>query len=103
MSHRPVILLTGRPGVGKSTIIQAVVSRLSHHAGGFYTQEVRVAGKRTGFEIATLADVTGLLATSSPEITFSEEASFGKYRVNLAAINRLAVPALRQAIAQGRL
>jgi nucleoside-triphosphatase len=88
--------------VGKSTVIKAVVSRLSQRAGGFYTREVRVAGKRMGFEVVTLAGETDLLATKSPDITFATEAPFGKYRVNLVAIDRLAVPALRRAMAQGR-
>lgn len=87
MSQQPVILLTGRPGVGKSTIIKAVVSRLGQRTGGFYTREVRDAGKRTGFEIVSLAGETNLLATKSPDITFATEAPFGKYRVNLAAID----------------
>jgi nucleoside-triphosphatase len=103
VSYQPIILLTGRPGVGKSTVIKAAVSHLGQHAGGFYTREVRVAGQRTGFEIVTLAGETDLLATKSPDITFSTEAPFGKYRVNLAAIDRLAVPALRQAMAQGQI
>ncbi|MCQ3974881.1 MAG: AAA family ATPase [Anaerolineae bacterium] len=100
MSHQPAILLTGRPGVGKSTIIKVVVSRLGQRAGGFYTREVRVAGKRMGFEVVTLAGETDLLATKSPDITFATEAPFGKYRVNLSAIDKLAVRALHQAMAQ---
>lgn len=103
MSNRPVILLTGRPGVGKSTVIKTVVSRLGHGAGGFYTREVRIAGKRTGFEIVSLAGKTVLLATKSPDITFTTEIPFGKYRVNLAAIELLAVPSLHQAVKQGQI
>lgn len=100
MSHQPAILLTGRPGVGKSTIIKAVASCLGHRVGGFYTREVRVAGQRTGFELVTLAGETDLLATKSAAITFPTEVPFGKYRVNLAAIDRLAVPSLWQAVTQ---
>ncbi len=78
------------------------MSRLGHRAGGFYTREVRVAGQRTGFELVTLAGETDLLATKSPGITFSTEAPFGKYRVNLAASDMLAVPSLYQAMTQGQ-
>lgn len=103
MSQQPAIFLTGRPGVGKSTVIKAVVSRLGQHAGGFYTREVRVAGKRMGFEIVSLAGETDLLATKLPDITFATEAPFDKYRVNLAAVDLVAVPSLYQAVKQGQI
>jgi predicted dehydrogenase len=55
----PVILLKGRRGIGKTTAIQQVVKTLGNRAGGFYTCEVRTqaraAGRRTGFELVTLA------------------------------------------------
>lgn len=56
-----------------------------------------------GFEVVTLAGKTDLLATKSPEITFTTEVSFGKYRVNLAAVDLLAVPPLHQAVKQGQI
>ncbi|MDR7439301.1 MAG: nucleoside-triphosphatase, partial [Armatimonadota bacterium] len=43
------MLLTGRPGVGKTTVVRAVVERLSARVGGFYTEEIREAGRRQGF------------------------------------------------------
>lgn len=89
--------------MGKSTVIKAVASRLGQRAGGFYTREVRLVGQRTGFEIVTLTGETDLLATKSPEITFTTEAPFGKYRVNLAAVDLLAVPSLHQAVKQGQI
>ena len=60
----PAILLTGSPGVGKSTIIQGLVDRLGPAAGGFYTRELRQAGQRVGFEIVTLASQREVLATT---------------------------------------
>ncbi len=50
----PAILLTGPPGVGKTTAVKAVVTLLGGRAGGFYTRELRHRGSRTGFEIVTL-------------------------------------------------
>ena len=35
------ILLTGRPGCGKTTLIKRVVEELALPAGGFYTEEIR--------------------------------------------------------------
>src|SRR3990170_2328279 len=48
------ILLTGRPGCGKATLIREVVRSLDVPAGGFYTEEVRAAGRRLGFDLAAL-------------------------------------------------
>ncbi len=49
---RQVILLTGDPGCGQTTLIQCVIAELSVPAGGFYTQEVRESGTRKGFWLA---------------------------------------------------
>jgi len=34
------VLLTGRPGCGKTTLIKRVVNDLARPAGGFYTEEI---------------------------------------------------------------
>ena len=100
---KPVILLTGQPGVGKTTAIKTIIALLGDKAGGFYTREIRVHSRRAGFEIVTLDKGTAWLASRSAEVTFKEEARLGKYRVNLTAINSTAVPALRRALAVGRI
>src|SRR6266480_93311 len=48
------VLLTGRPGCGKTTLIKRVVNELAQPAGGFYTEEIRERGERVGFKIITL-------------------------------------------------
>jgi nucleoside-triphosphatase len=49
------LFLTGNPGVGKTTLIRAVVERLEGiTSAGFYTEEIRQIGQRTGFRIVTL-------------------------------------------------
>jgi nucleoside-triphosphatase len=97
-----VILLTGRPGVGKTTVIKKIASLLGENAGGVYAREIRVKGKRTGFEIVILDGQTGYWATKDPNTTFNNEVPFGKYRVNLDTIDSIAVPALLKAMGQGQ-
>ena len=46
------ILLTGRPGCGKTTLIKCVVNSLAGRTGGFYTEEMREHGVRVGFKLA---------------------------------------------------
>lgn len=47
-----VLLITGMPGVGKTTVLRRVAERLRGvRVGGFYTEELREAGTRTGFRL----------------------------------------------------
>ena len=49
------LFLTGNPGVGKTTLIRAIAGRLRGlTCAGFYTEEIRQGGQRTGFRIMTL-------------------------------------------------
>ena len=49
------LVLTGRPGVGKTTVNKQVVAALGDQAGGFYTEEMRDAnGGRAGFRLVAL-------------------------------------------------
>ena len=88
------ILLTGNPGSGKTTLIRRVVERLSRPAGGFYTQELRAGHVRKGFEIITLDGRRGIMA----HMTIQSRQRIGKYGVDLAALDRLAVAAIRAAV-----
>jgi len=42
------ILLTGRPGVGKTTLIKRLVDSVPISKDGFYTKEIRKGKERTG-------------------------------------------------------
>ena len=90
------LLLTGGPGVGKTTIIRKVVARLSVRAGGFYTEEVRGRGRRTGFRLVTLDGATGLLAS----VNIRSPYSVGKYKVHLDDLEQVGVESLRRAVEQ---
>ncbi len=91
------ILLTGRPRVGKTTIIKDVVRRLPpHQAGGFYTEEIKERGRRQGFKIVTLDGQEGILA----HVDIKSPMRVSKYGVNLADLEDIGVAAIREAIAQ---
>ncbi|XP_047149118.1 cancer-related nucleoside-triphosphatase-like [Vigna umbellata] len=93
-------LVTGPPGVGKSTLIMRVLESLRLNSSiklqGFYTREVRRAGQRVGFEVVTLDGRTAPLASlhfSSPESVGWP--SVGKYKVDVASFESLALPELQ--------
>ncbi|MBM4322474.1 MAG: NTPase [Deltaproteobacteria bacterium] len=57
------VLLTGRPGVGKTTLIKKIAEALKeYHPVGFYTEEIREKGMREGFEWVSLDGRRGLLS-----------------------------------------
>jgi nucleoside-triphosphatase len=96
---RQVILLTGEPGSGKTTMIQRVLARLSVPAGGFYTQEVREKGTRTGFELVTLDGRRAVLA----HVNLQSRKRVGKYGVNLAVLDTLAVASIQEAASERKI
>jgi nucleoside-triphosphatase len=96
---RKIILLTGRPGSGKTTLIRRVLERFEGQAAGFYTQEIREEGERKGFEIITLDGQHAALA----HVDIRSAQRLGKYHLDLGALERLAVPALRSASQRGAL
>ena len=89
----PRILLTGPPQCGKTTVARRVVEAFPGRAAGFYTREVRVSGRRVGFEIVTL---DGEIAWLS-HVDFAGPQRVGKYGVDLEALHRVALPALEPA------
>jgi nucleoside-triphosphatase len=93
-----MLLLTGSPGVGKTTVLLKVVESLKakgYSVGGMISREVRSRGVRVGFEIWDLSsNARGWLAhvnqPSGPQV--------GKYRVNLDDLNGIGVKAIRKAV-----
>jgi nucleoside-triphosphatase len=92
-----MILLSGRPGVGKTTLVSKVVYMLrrdGYTVGGVCSREIRSHGLRIGFEMVNLADdSTEELAgqgTSGPRL--------GRYKVNLKGLGEFAAPAIIQAL-----
>jgi len=94
----PVTLLTGKPHIGKSTVIQKIVELAASSSGGFYTREVHANGQRTGFEIITLGGQSALLATKNPNTIFTNQIYFGSYKIDLNVVDRVVVPALLEAV-----
>ncbi|MBN1657890.1 MAG: AAA family ATPase [Anaerolineae bacterium] len=88
------LLLTGAPGVGKTTTIRQAARELGVRAGGFYTEEIRRRGSRVGFRLVTLEGATGILAG----VNIPGNCRVGRYGVNLHDLDGIGVGALRQAL-----
>ena len=80
------ILLTGLPGVGKTTIIKQLAHSLAtHQPDGFFTQEIRENGIRKGFELVTLDGRRQLLS----HVNIPGSHRVGRYGVDLAGFEKL--------------
>lgn len=97
--QKRVLLLTGKPGVGKTTVLMKVVSRLKEQGycvGGMISQETRKNNLRVGFKILDVnSDKSGWLA----KINQKDGPQIGKYRVNIEDLDIIGVQAITYAIA----
>jgi nucleoside-triphosphatase len=74
------ILITGLPGVGKTTLIKNIVEALKDlRPVGFYTAEIREGGIRKGFELISLDGRKGLLSHTD----IQSPHRVGKYKVDV--------------------
>lgn len=80
------LLLTGRPGVGKTTALRAASQKLrGFRLAGFYTEEIREGRERRGFRLVTFAGEMAIIAhvdLPAPRVS--------KYGVDVATIDRFA-------------
>lgn len=89
-----VLLLTGKPGTGKTALIREAISRTKMRAGGFYTEEIRTGAVRQGFRIITLDGQAAILA----HVNISSPYQVSKYKVDTNNLDRVGVPAIHQAL-----
>lgn len=85
------ILVTGRPGCGKSTLIEKIAAGIKVRVTGFFTREVREKGKRVGFSLETLDGKRATLAHVGLKSSFR----VGTYGVNVKALEETAIPSFR--------
>ena len=81
MRTKKNILITGPPGIGKTTIMKKLAQKLEDTApAGFYTAEIREGGVRQGFELVGLNGRKGLLS----HIDIKSPYHVGRYGVDIS-------------------
>ncbi|MFW9808818.1 MAG: NTPase [Candidatus Thorarchaeota archaeon] len=92
MTHN--ILLTGKPGIGKTTAIRRITEKIKPmRVGGFFSYEIRECGKRVGFAIETFSGESGILA----HVNLDTRYRVGKYQVSVEDIDSVIIPELQRA------
>jgi nucleoside-triphosphatase len=92
-----VLILTGSPSVGKTTVLTKTASALKEHnvtLGGMFSREVREGTIRVGFEII---DIISLKRGWQAHINQQKGPQVGKYRVNIGNLESVGVLAINDA------
>jgi len=91
------ILITGTPGVGKTTVLNRVKDEIEsrgYDVGGIYSPEIKENGERIGFAIKDLnTGRNGILSRvngNGPRV--------GKYKVNLKDLEEIGISAVEKAL-----
>lgn len=88
-------LITGSPGVGKTSLVLSLLETLPGRKEGFFTREIREAGQRVGFQVADLGGREGVLAhVRRPGVP-----RVGRYGVDLNTFEDIGVQAVIRALA----
>jgi len=94
------IFVTGRPGVGKTTLIFKVSNELKArglNVGGIVTLEVRSGGVRVGFKIV---DIQSGAEARLASVSSAVGPRVGKYLVHVENLNAFAVTSILRALEQ---
>jgi len=98
-----LFLITGAPGIGKSTVLIRTVEalkKMGFKVGGMVSREARDRGTRVGFEISDFeTEQKGWLAhvdqPNGPQVS--------KYRVNLSDLESIGASSIRNAVTKAQI
>jgi len=97
MNMKRLLLVTGRPGIGKTAVLLNAAEGLKtrdYCVGGMISKEVRREGKRVGFEVVDFrTGMRGWLAHVEQRVG----PQVGKYKVNLGDLDSIGANAVLDA------
>ena len=95
-----VTLLTAEPRAGKTTCIKQIINQVgAEHFEGFFTEEIRENGERTGFVCVSLTGEKAMLAT----IHSTSSLRVSRYGVELNDFETLVIPIIEKALSTNKI
>jgi len=88
------LIITGKPGCGKTTLIKEVCLSVRDRAGGFYTEEIIEDGSRLGFVLKTFDGRQGVLAKKG----MTSIHKLNKYGIDLRVLEDIGADSLAKAL-----
>jgi len=96
------LLLTGHPGVGKTTLLMKLIERSRQYPiTGFFTEEIRESGDRVGFRAVTLNGSSAVFAHK--DYRTDPHLRVGRYGVKPDVLESLVLPHLEPGRKNARL
>ncbi|MFC1522510.1 nucleoside-triphosphatase [Elusimicrobiota bacterium] len=89
------LVISGKPSVGKTTLVREVILPWKDSCGGFYTKEMRGDdGERLGFELVTIDGKASLFASKD----IRGDVKYGKYGVDINALDDIGVTSMESCL-----
>ncbi|WP_411551919.1 nucleoside-triphosphatase [Paenibacillus lautus] len=100
LNAKTAFLVTGKPRMGKTTMIKKLIHHLgSDLCGGFYTEEITNAGERIGFRcVAVDGESVEIANVESPS-----HIRVGRYGVDVEKFEDFAIHKLREALSSKKI
>lgn len=88
------ILITGRPGCGKTSLIKEILPNLNN-VFGFYTEEVKEEERRVGFLLKT---IRGQKVAPLAHINIKSQRRVSRYGVDVETFEKIVIPEIKEGI-----
>lgn len=93
------LVVTGKPGCGKTTLIREAILPFKAQASGFITEEIREGKTRMGFRLTSLDGKQGVLASKA----LASPVRLNKYGIDLIVLEGIGVAAVKEAMENRRI
>ncbi|RCW50247.1 nucleoside-triphosphatase [Paenibacillus prosopidis] len=95
MMYEKIFFLTGKPRMGKTTLIKKIINEIGpDNCGGFYTEEIRDARDRTGFKCVTLAGESQVIAN----VESNSSLKIGRYGIDISNFENVALKSIQDSL-----
>jgi len=99
-NSKKVFLLTGKPRMGKTTMIKKLIKEIgADNCGGFYTEEIIHANDRIGFRCVSVKGGSAEIAN----VESQSKTRIGRYGVDINIFEEFVIKALQDAINSKRI